>query len=237
MTDFPVVPIERLDLAFAPRPWSFAETRRREIDAHFDKLRGDKPALFNGRVLVMHQHSLAGPVLQGQYLETDFASFIAWRDWDFPDAGMRNCFALGALRGSDGAFLLGVMGTHTMNSGRIYFPGGTPDLSDIVDSRVDLEASVRREVEEETGLTPQDLDIAPAWSAVLAGPRIAMIKLMRAREPAAALRERILAHLAAEEEPELADMRIVDGPGDFDTMMPPFVLAFLKDFWAHERTA
>ena len=86
----------------------------------------------------------AGGVLRGQYLETDFASFIAWRDWDFPDATVKNCFALGALRGSDGAFLLGVMGPHTMNAGRIYFPGGTPDPSDIAEGKVDLEGSVRR---------------------------------------------------------------------------------------------
>src|SRR6185437_10809640 len=116
-----------------PRSWPFAVERRAEIDAHFAMLRRDKPALFNGRVLVQHSHEIAGAALRGEYLETDFASFIAWRDWGFPDTTMRNCFGLGALRGSDGGFLLGVMGAHTANAGRIYFPGGTPDPSDVFD--------------------------------------------------------------------------------------------------------
>ena len=51
----------------------------------------------------------------------------AWRDWGRPPAGVVNCFAAAVLRGSDGAFLLGVMGAHTANAGQIYFPCGTPE--------------------------------------------------------------------------------------------------------------
>jgi 8-oxo-dGTP pyrophosphatase MutT (NUDIX family) len=237
IADLPVVAIERLDLRFVPRPWPFAVERRAEIDAHFETLRREKPALFNGRVLIQHRHEIAGAALRGEYLETDFASFIAWRDWDFPDTSMRNCFGLGALRGSDGGFLLGVMGAHTANAGRIYFPGGTPDLSDVFDGAVDLESSVRREVAEETGLTPDAFDIAPGWLAVLAGARIAMIKVMRAREPAATMRARIRRHLAAETQPELSDVHIAHGADDLDPRMPPFVIAFLRYMWEREGRA
>ena len=96
--------------------------------------------------------------LSGAYLETDFASFIAWRDWGFPDKTMRNCFPMAALRSSDGAFLLGVMGAHTATAGQVYFPAGTPDPNDVVGERVDLEAGVMRELPEETGLGPADVD-------------------------------------------------------------------------------
>ena len=86
-------------------------------------------------------------MLRGSVLETDFASFVAWRDWGFPEAGVLNCFAMGALQASDGAFLLGVMGPHTVNAGRIYFPAGMPDLDDIVGGRLDLVAQPAREID------------------------------------------------------------------------------------------
>lgn len=233
-SDIPVLPLRDLDLRFAPKPWAFAEERSDAIQSHFAELRRDMPALFNGRVLLMHEHTFEGGVLRGAYLETNFASFLAWRDWDFPDASMRNCFALGALRGSDGAFLMGVMGAHTANAGRVYFPGGTPDPSDVFDGKVDLEASVVRELEEETGIGRDAYDLAPGWTAALAGPRIGMLKTLHAREPAAALRDRVRAHIAAEQEPELEDMRIVGGPHDLDDTMPPFIHAFLHHLWSTE---
>ena len=117
MTEITVVPVERLELAFAPRPWPFATEQRADIDAHFVQLRRANPALWNGRVLMLHEHAISGAAFHGAYLETDFASLLAWRHWDFPDACVKNCFAMGALRGSDGAFVLGVMGAHTSNPG------------------------------------------------------------------------------------------------------------------------
>lgn len=229
--DLPVVPIVRLDLAFAPRFWAFAEARRDEIAGHFEELRRDKPALWNGRVLLLHRHAIADGVFSGAYLETDFASFIAWRDWGFPDPAMRNCFAMGALRAADGAFLLGVMGAHTANAGKAYFPAGTPEPADVVDGRVDLAGSIVRELAEETGLAADDVTPAAGWHAVLAGPRIALMRVLRTSEPAERLRERILGHLRAEAEPELADVRIVRGPRDLDSAVPPFVTAYLTAIW------
>ncbi len=104
-----VVPTDRLQLAYSPWPWPFASERRGEIDAHFAEQRREKPELWNGRVLLLRDFSIAGGVFRGSYSETDFASFLAWRDWNFPDPRVKNSFAMCALRGSDGGFLLGVM--------------------------------------------------------------------------------------------------------------------------------
>ena len=231
MSDLPIIRIEQLALRFAPQPWEFAETRRAEIDAYFEKLRRDKPALWNGRVLLMHEYAIDGALFRGAFLETDYASFLAWRDWELPDPTIRNCFAMGALCASDGAFLLGVMAPHTANAGKIYFPGGTPEPADIVGETVDLEGNVLREVAEETGLTPGELDIEACWHVLIAGPRIAMMKLMQASETADALRARILAHLASEIDPELCDILIARGRADLHPNMPDFISAFLARMW------
>ena len=100
---------------------------------------------------------------------------------------------------------------------------------------VDLEASVWREMQEETGLTMTDLAAAPGWHTVLAGPQIAHIKIMQSREGAQALRARIKAFLAQQSPSELSDIRIVRGPADIDLMMPPFVTAFFKAVWSVKR--
>ena len=76
---------------------------------------------------------------------------------------MFNGFGMGALRCSDGAFALGEMGQQNANAGRIYFPSGTPDPSDVSDGTLDIAGSVAREIEEETGLTPADYRADPHW--------------------------------------------------------------------------
>ena len=223
-----VIPIDRVAFAFEPRPWPFAEARRVEIAAHFAERRAQRPQIWNGRVVLARRCRLAEASLVGSCFETDFASFLAWRDWGFPDADATNVFAMGALRGSDGAFLLGVMGSHTANAGRVYFPAGTPEPEDVADGALDLAANVAREVAEETGLTEADYVAAPGWHAVEAGPRLALIKVLAADAPASELARRMRAHIACEKDPELADVRIVRGPADFEETMPPFVTAFLS---------
>jgi hypothetical protein len=170
VTALSIAAVKSLELRFAPVRWAFAEERRAEIDAHFAVLRRERPALWNGRVLLLHQWSLADGVFRGTYLETDFASFLAWRDWDFPDPAVRNSFSMGALQAADGPFLLGVMGAHTANAGKVYFPCGTPDPEDIAGDRVDLDGSARRELAEETGLEASGLEAEPGWTTVFAPP-------------------------------------------------------------------
>jgi 8-oxo-dGTP pyrophosphatase MutT (NUDIX family) len=232
MTDVTIERVERLELAFVPRPWPFASERRAEIDRYFVELKRRHPAIWNGRALLLHDHVIEHAVFRGSCFDTDFASFIAWRDWDFPDRTIRNCFALGAMRSSDGAYILGVMAPHTANAGKIYFPAGTPDPSDVVGAKVDLAGSVRREVAEETGIAPADYEPQAGWYCASAGPRIALIRILNLRASADELRARILAHLARERAPELADIRITRGPADFDPMMPAFITAFLTYIWS-----
>ncbi len=229
-----IVRLDRVAFRFAPRPWPFAEARRAEIDGHFREAQAERPALWNGRMLLLHEHAIADGVMTGAYFETDFASFLAWRDWGFADRSVRNVFPQAALRAADGAFLLGVMGSHTANSGKMYFPSGTPDLADIDGDRVDLGACLKRELHEETGLDTDDLAIEPGWTAVLDGPRIALLRIARSSEPAEALRRRILGNFASVADPELADIRIVRKPADYDPRMTEYVTAYLDHVFGRQ---
>ena len=146
---------------------------------------------------------------------------------------MFNGFGMGALIANDGAFALGEMGQHTANAGRIYFPAGTPDLDDVrtddAGRRVlDIEGSVAREVEEETGLTPADYRADPDWDVVVMGSIIAMMRILDVALTGEALRARIEANLARQQQPELSRIHLVRGPTDLTSAMPRFVTAWLE---------
>ena len=219
--------VTTLDLRLEPWPWRFAEARRADIDAHFARLRIEKPQLWNGRILLARQPEFAAGRFSARYFEAGFASFLAWRDWGFPDASVFNGFGMGALRCADGAFVLGEMGGHTANAGRIYFPSGTPDLEDVRDGAVDIAGSVARETEEETGLTPADYRAGAHWDCVVSGAAIAMIRILDVDISGEALRARIEASLASQREPELAAIHLVRAASDLTAAMPRFVTAFL----------
>jgi 8-oxo-dGTP pyrophosphatase MutT (NUDIX family) len=232
----PVTAVERVVMRFAPQPWRFAVERRAEIDACFAELHRAQPALWNGRVLMMYEHSLIASELHGTFLETDFASLLAWRAFGFPDRTIKSCFPMSALHSSDDAFLLGLMAPHTANAGQLYFPTGTPDPDDVRGDIVDFEGSLLRELAEETGLSAADVVPAPEWHAVLAGPRLPVIRLLQVAEPAVSLRARIIAFLAGQREPELRDIVIVRSRADLDARMPNFVTAYLTDFWSRRAS-
>jgi 8-oxo-dGTP pyrophosphatase MutT (NUDIX family) len=220
--------ITELDLRLERRPWPFADERRAEIEAYFARLQQHKPQLWNGRILMARDRVFDGSRYRASYFETDFASFLAWRDWGHPDRAVFNCFGMGALRCADGTFVLGEMGDHTANAGRIYFPSGTPDLADLRGTTVDIGGSVVREVEEETGLTLKDYRVADHWDCVVAGTSVAMMRTLHAVLSGEALRAKIEAHLAGESSPELVGIHLVRDLGDLRPTMPVFVTAFLE---------
>jgi 8-oxo-dGTP pyrophosphatase MutT (NUDIX family) len=220
--------VTTLDLSLRSFAWPFAEERRADIDAHFAVKRQEKPQIWNGRILLACDPVFAGERFSAGYFEADFASFLAWRDWGFPDHGVFNGFGMGALRASDGAFVLGEMGRHTANAGRVYFPSGTPDLDDIRAGAVDIAGSVGREVEEETGLSPADYSAAAHWDCVVTGVSIAMIRILDADQTGEALRAAIEANLARQPQPELSAIHLVRDAGDLTAAMPRFVTAFLE---------
>lgn len=232
MTSPTIHRVTTLDLAVKTMAWPFAEERRADIAAYFAEKQRERPQLWNGRILLGRDPVFSGDHFAATYFETDFASFLAWRDWGFPDKAVFNGFGMGALRASDGAFVMGVMGPHTANAGRIYFPSGTPDPDDVRDGRLDIPGSVIRELEEETGLIAHDYRTEAHWHCVVTAAAIALIQIIDVDMPAEAIRARIEANLAAQSEPELSGIHLVRGTGDLTPTMPRFVTTFIEQQFA-----
>lgn len=229
-----IVEIDRVEIAIEPWRWEFAVSRRAEIDRYFADLQRRRPAVWNGRVLLLRHYAIRNGVFTGACFETDYASFCAWREWGLPDTSVYNVFAAAALRASDGAYLVGEMAPDTAAAGLLYFPCGTPEPGDVDAGVFDIIGNLTRELKEETGLAIAELAAEPGWSMVRERCYIGLLKRLTAKENAQALRSRIMRYLAGETAPELTDVRIVRGPGDLGAGMPGFVVAFLENAWRQE---
>ena len=229
-----IAEVAELDFALEPSAWSFPATHRAAIDTHWAELRRRNPALYNGRVLLLGRRELCrradrALTLEGGFFEVDFADFAAWRDFGFPGEPVENCFAMAALRGAEGAFLLGEMASHTLNAGDVYFPSGTPDMSDVFDGKVDLEASARRELLEETGVTAESAEFRDGWTLVFARGRIACMKEIALKIPAEEAKASIDAFLAADPHSELKRMHVIRRLDDVEPgRTPDFVAAYIR---------
>lgn len=225
--------VDEIESAFHQREWDFARDRAKEIDAHWLALCAQRPGVFDGRVLVVDRWEIVeregARILHTRHFATDFRNFIAMRDWGFPDPQVRNCFAAAALVSREGHWVLGEMGGHTANAGRVYFPCGTPDMDDVIGDRVDLAGSVLRELEEETGIAAHDVSVDPGWTIVFESGRIACMKIVRSPLSTDELAARVRAFLVAEKNPELSGVHVVRSRADLRPgAMPPFIVAFLE---------
>ena len=230
---YTVEDVEALDCSYAPAPWRFATERAEDVARHWADAVRERPLMFDGRVLMQAAGAVERPaggpaVFRANYTDVAFSAFLAWRDFGRPTRDLRNGFGMAALQGADGAFVLGEMGAHTANAGRVYFPSGTPDLDDVDGARVDIVGSIRRELEEETGLDAATLVFEPRFSVVQDVFRTCLLQRVRAPEPAASLAGRITDWLATLRTPELMRMHVVRGVEDLTPAMPPFVTLYLR---------
>lgn len=218
-----------IDIRRVPGRYPFPAALLERIAPHWQEKIAGNPHLWNGRILSMIAPTWPGGVsirhgrLTAAVLEDDYAAFIAWRDWNFPEIGIRNSFGAALIRGSDGALVYGVMDARTANAGRIYPPSGSLEPRDLDGDRVDLIRSMEREMREETGLSATDAGVGATF-AVLAGPQVAICRVYQFDETAAMLAERIRATLPTLD-PELTDVVIVRRGEDLDPLRaPPFAM-------------
>ena len=185
---------------------SIIRTRSR----HWQQRQKQNPALFNGRIFILLRHHVADSQLIGEYAPTDFASYLYWREHDYCDASVRDGFGSAILRSAEGDILLGCAGAHTINAGRAYLPGGFVDARDVrADGTVDIDASVAREVLEETGILWSEFERRSGYWLSLSGPLLSIgIELVHA-DQSETLRRRITDHNAREERPEIAEILIL----------------------------
>lgn len=234
--DGEIVALDRVEARIEAFDWGFARERADEIAVHWAKLTVGKPSMFNGRIMLQHRAAIEDGVFRAGYFGADYAAFLAWRDFGQPAPAIRNGFAMAALRAADGAFLLGRMGDHTANAGKVYFAAGTPDEEDVrPDGTLDLAGSVTRELCEETGLTLDEISVAERWMAVIVPGRVAFMRPVGIELPAEAARELMLARIARQDEPELSDIVVVRNLADCAAYdMPPFMTSYLAHMFGRE---
>jgi len=225
-----IAALDAVEIAVEPWTWPFAQARRADINRHFAIKQSERPTLWNGRVLLMHRENR---ILRGASFETDYASFLAWRDWGCPEVGVYNVFAAAALQSADAAFLLGQMAPSTSSAGQWVFPCGTPDPDDINSTgRLDLVGNVGRELLEETGLDIGVCQVERGWTLVRAGGFVALMKRVTVSKSAEQLVAKITQHLTNQAQPEFSAVGVVRSLADVDPATPQFYVDYLMAEWS-----
>lgn len=219
-----------LDLRLADASWTFAQENKARIAAHWTELQARKPHIWNGAVLICLSAAVTDGHLIARFAKTDYASFVAWRDWGWPDRTARNCFGSAAVLSRDGALIYGRMGRHTLNAGEIYPPGGSLEPADVqADGRVDIIGSIRRELAEETGLDPATAR-AGDCIVVFDGRKLSVAQAFHFDLTAPEIEAHVATHLAQVKEEELEGIAILRDASQTDSTMPGYAVEIAKYF-------
>src|SRR6516165_447576 len=93
-----IIHLDRIEISAESWSWEFAAVRRAEINEHFASLQRKRSAVWNGRVLLLKRFLIRGATFLGSCFETDYASFIAWHNWNCPDPTVYNFLQLQRYR-------------------------------------------------------------------------------------------------------------------------------------------
>lgn len=223
-----VFAVSAVSARLAPGASPVEAAERAAIAAAWESAVAAKPKIFNGRILLGERVEIVGDRLEVTFRETAFATLIWLRTLPEGARPLFNVFGAAAVMSSDGAALLGRMAAHTANAGQVYFPCGTPDLGDVVGETVDIEGSIARELEEETGLSSPLVRATEERFVVMVGAMVAYVRRYDAALPAADLARRLADHAAAEPEAELDAFLLLRSADEAPSVAPPYVQPALE---------
>ncbi|MFA5949422.1 MAG: NUDIX domain-containing protein [Hyphomicrobium sp.] len=239
MTD-EVKRVRRCDLIVLPGHWPFSDANAAAIDTLWRERSAKNPRLFNGTIHVMTESAVAaGDTFEGRFLRTDFKSYLYWRESGFPDRSVVDAFGSALIRSAEGHVVLGRQRDGFVNAGLSYLPGGFIDARDVgADGRIDIEASIARELKEETCLDAATLERVPGFYLTTAGPLVSIAAEYRAALPADDLRRAILSEIAHDPNAELVDIVVVKAAPDLEGLpMPDYARVLLRNLFSAEKSA
>jgi 8-oxo-dGTP pyrophosphatase MutT (NUDIX family) len=210
-----VIRVQRCQLSAGQGCWDWPETHAAAIEEHWTRIRQAKPAYFDGPVYVLGPWSVADDVLRAEFVATQFRKYIYWRSQGQPETGVRDGFGSALIRSSEGHVVLGRQRDGNLNAGLAYLPGGFVDPSDVgADDSIDIDASVAREVEEETGLGRDQLHREPGYFVIVAEPLVSITCPYRSPLGSEDLARQMRAHISQDPASELTEPVIIRG-GDY----------------------
>lgn len=188
-----------------PEPHPVYAEKRAEIEANWRDEVARNPNLFNGRLILLRRMTLEGDRVEAVGHEVPYSTHLWWRRQP-ARMGAFHAFSWAVPLSSDGALMAIRMGPSTANPGLVYCAAGSLEPEDIVDGTVDLEANMRREVAEETGLDLSDaLADREGWAA-FRNNTLMMCRFYRFPWTAAEIIDRVRAHMAVDHEQEIDDV-------------------------------
>jgi 8-oxo-dGTP pyrophosphatase MutT (NUDIX family) len=222
--------VSECNLAIAAWSWPLAEQDAVQIERHWRLRQAETPSLFNGAVYLFKDVSIATGKLAGTLFKTDFKTLLYWRSLQRPTRdGVREASGSSLIRSADGYLLFGRQAPGQLNSGRVYPPSGVIDADDVVGEAIAIDASIRRELVEETGLTASDIEPVPGYIVAVVDGHVTIGIEWRSRSTAVELRHRIIGFLRAQSAPELDDIVIVgQGTLQSETRMPSHARMFAQ---------
>ncbi len=216
--------VGRCELLVEQRRWPFAERNSKVIDTHWQAAVSDNPSYFNGRVFMLADGALGRQDFSGVLTAVDFREFLYWRETRSDDATLRDCFGTAVVVSADGKVMLGRQRAGNINAGRTYLPGGFIDERDVDEQgRVDIVASILRELAEETGLNVARGDVGlkrePGFYLTIIGQQVSIGVMLKSNVDAERLQNGVEAYLATDPNGELDAVVFVaseDDLGNYD---------------------
>jgi 8-oxo-dGTP pyrophosphatase MutT (NUDIX family) len=221
--------VDGFDCRVEEQAWPWAQKHAAEIAEYWKSAIVEKPDLFDGKVLIATEVAVEKSRLVAELTAVRYSALNFWTKSGFPHAGVFNMFGSGVVVTKDGAVVLGEMGAHTSNAGFTYFPCGTPDTDDVDGDTLDVERSILREFEEETGLGREHL--VPTQQRWIAWDGALFCCARRYDTPLTAEEAAKItsAHLAGQERPELAHVHFIRSMDDLVRLnVPVYVSALLE---------
>lgn len=215
-----ILPVARTSVQLDPGPHPFESGNAAAIEEGWARASAANPALFDGEVALLSSLHLRDGVLDGRCHIVRYATFLHWRAVR-PVGHAGHAYTHAMLVGSDNALVAIRMGPHTLNPGLVYFAAGSFEPVDFRDGEADIDANMRREVMEETGLELAGVPHEPACHVVSKVSGTVLFRRYFFEETGDALAARICGHVAGEADPEIEGPVVIRHAGDVPQGLAP----------------